>query len=276
LEIGNWKLEIVDSVEIKHVILFFLLLMVSVAGAQEADTLPGSGTEPQETNYEASEEDYVLAERAREPYHPPQLEPLAARKVDAQRWDEASGTLDYSKDVPEPVEESAPRTMNAPDINPGFDWTAATQGLGSFFQALAVIVAAGAIAFGIWRMLQAPRNRQIARDGVEITLDNLDEYLHETDLERFLREALAQGNYTLAVRLYYLQIIKNLSEKNALRWSREKTNRDYLRELRGHRMADTFREVTRVYERVWYGNLAIGAEEYAALEPGLKRALAAV
>lgn len=247
--------------------------MVSVAGAQDIDTLSGNASQPQEAYYEPSEEDYVLAERARTPYHPPQLEPVAVREVDDQRWEEASGTLDYSRDVPEPPDNEPPKALN---INPGFDWTAATQALGSFFQMLAVLVAAGAIAYGIWRMLEAPHNRQIARDGVEITLDNLDEYLHETDLERFLREALAQGNYTLAVRLYYLQIIKNLSEKNALRWSREKTNRDYLRELCGHRMADTFREVTRVYERVWYGNQTIGAEEYAALEPGLKRALAAV
>jgi hypothetical protein len=119
-------------------------------------------------------------------------------------------------------------------------------------------------------MLEAPRNKQIARDGVEITLDNLDDYLHETDLDRFLREALTQGNYPLAVRLYYLQIIKNLAEKNAIRWSREKTNRDYLREMRGHPAAEPFREATRIYERVWYGNQPLSAEEFAALEPKMK------
>ena len=71
-------------------------------------------------------------------------------------------------------------------------------------------------------------------------MDNLDQYIHETDLERFLREALAQGNYTLAIRLYYLQVIKDLSAKSAIRWSREKTNRDYQRELRSHRLAEPF------------------------------------
>lgn len=251
--------------------LFFLPLLLSLAAtAQVPDTLLESGADSLEYYYEASEEDYLAAERA--PYHPPALEPLAARKIEQNQWEEASDRLDYSKDVPKPPKEQKP----PPEFNPSFDWNSAAEALGYFAQALAVIAAIAAIAFGIWRMLEAPRNKQIARDGVEITLDNLDDYLHETDLDRFLREALTQGNYPLAVRLYYLQIIKNLSEKNAIRWSREKTNRDYLREMRSHPMAEQFREATRIYERVWYGNQSLSAGEFAALEPKMKGVLAGI
>ena len=115
-----------------------------------------------------------------------------------------------------------------------------------------------------------------ARDGVEITLDNLDEYLHETDLDRFLREALEKSDYPLAVRIYYLQIIKSLSEKNAIKWSREKTNRDYLRETREYRLGESFRVATRAYERVWYGNQTLSATDYARLEPEFKNLLSAI
>lgn len=251
--------------------LFFLLLLLPLAAiAQVPDTLFEEGADSLDYYYEESEEDYLAAERS--PYHPPTLEPLAARKVEQNQWEEASGKLDYSKDVPKPPKEQKP----PPEFNPSFDWNSATEALGYFAQALAVIAAIAAIAFGIWRMLEAPRNKQIARDGVEITLDNLDDYLHESDLDRFLREALAQGNYPLAVRLYYLQIIKNLSEKNAIRWSREKTNRDYLREMRGHPAAEQFREATRIYERVWYGNQSLSAGEFAALEPKMKGVLAGI
>lgn len=253
----------IDFVNIK-LLFFFFLLLPPAAFTQEADTLWEEEADTSSYYYEPAKEDYAAAERP--PYHPAPLEPVAARKIDQNNWDDASGGLDYSKDVPKPPKEPKPKS----DFNPSFDWTSATQALGNLFQALAVIAAVAAIAFGIWRMLEAPRNRLIARDGVEITLDNLDDYLHETDLDRFLREALAQGNYALAVRLYYLQIIKNLSEQNAIKWSREKTNRDYLREMRGHRLAEPFREVTRIYERVWYGNQTLTAGEYAALEPRLK------
>ena len=252
--------------------LIFLLFIPWVGVAQEVgDTLvPG---DIDTTYYEPAEEEYAAATYERPPYHPSPLEPMEARRVEQQRWDEATRELDYSKDVPEP-----PKERKSPGFNfgQGFDWTAATQGWGSFLQGLAVVAALVAIGYGIWRMLQAPRNRQIARDGVEITVDNLEAYLHESDLERFLREALAQGNYALAVRLYYLQIIKSLSEKNLIRWSREKTNRDYLRELRGHPLAGPLRAATTVYEKVWYGNQALSAEEYGRLEPELKGVLAGI
>jgi len=122
-------------------------------------------------------------------------------------------------------------------------------------------------------MMQTPRNRVLSRDGTEITLANLDEYIHETDLERFLREALASSNWPLAVRLYFLQTIKQLSEKGVIVWSKEKTNRDYLREMRSHRLSTQFRDTTRQYERVWYGNQEISAADFALLEPEFKALL---
>ncbi len=256
----------------KYILLFLTFLLPLGAFAQEDTLFEEEALEDVPYQYEESEEDYLAAERA--PYHPPPLEPVAVRSIEHKRWDDASGGLDFSKDVPKPPKEEEQRKPT--DYSPSFDWTSATQGLGSLLQVLAILAAAAAIIYGIWRMLEAPRNRQIARDGVEITLNNLDDYLHETDLDRFLREALAQGNYPLAVRLYYLQIIKNLSEKNAIKWSREKTNRDYQRELRGHRLAEPFREATRMYERVWYGNQALTAEGYTGMEVKMKEVLAGV
>jgi hypothetical protein len=261
-----------DNVKNKLLFLFFLLPFGAIA--QQEDTLWEDEAETSPYHYE-NEADLEEIEDGyyyeRPPYHPPPLEPLAARKMGQKQWNDASGGLDYSKDVPEPPKERKLRDFDDFD---GFNWTSATQAWGSFFQILAIIVAVAAIAFGIWRMLQTPRNKQISNDGIEITFDNLDDYLHETDLEHFLREALAQGNYPLAIRLYYLQAIKTLSEKNAIKWSREKTNRDYLHEMRGHPLAEQFREATRIFERVWYGNEPLSAAEFAALEPKMKGATA--
>ena len=148
-----------------------------------------------------------------------------------------------------------------------------TKGLGAFMQILAVLFALAVIAYGIYWMMQAPRNRAIARDGTEITLANLDEYIHETDLERYLREAIGSANWPLAVRLYFLQSIKQLSEKEAIAWSKEKTNRDYLREMREHPLGLQFRSATRQYERVWYGNQPLSAQEFAQMEPEFKKLL---
>lgn len=200
--------------------------------------------------------------------------PVTMRSISPEQWDKAAKGLDYSKDLPKPVKERKQKPIEP--SGGGIDWTGLTQGWGVFFQSLAILIAVLGIGYGIYRMMQEPRNRTISRDGVEITVENVDAYLHESDLDRFLREALAAGNFSLAVRLYYLQVIKTLSEQNAIAWSREKTNRDYQREMRQHRLSRQFKSLTRAYEQVWYGNLPIDAKGFAKIEPEFKDFLAGI
>jgi hypothetical protein len=252
-------------------LLYLLFLLPIGAFAQDEPTFeaePLEEIEIPQVNLEDAEAE--LAETT-EPYVVPPPKPVAMRDVDDEKWREAAQNLDYSKDLPKPPKARKPRTQG-PGFDP-IDWTSATQGLGSLLQVLAILAAVAGIAYGIYRMMQAPQNRRIARDGVEITLGNLDDYIHETDLERFLREAVAAGDFPLAVRIYYLQIIKSLSERGSILWSKEKTNRDYLREMREHRLGQPFREATRDYERVWYGNQHLSASGFARLEPAFKSLL---
>lgn len=191
--------------------------------------------------------------------------PAQVRAIDADQWQKAAGTLDYSKDQPK-----APRApRKAPQWSPDFSWW------GKVLQVLAIIAAAALIGYAIYRIMQTPRNKVIARDGVEITVENLEQYLHETDLDRFLKAALQEGNYPLAIRLYYLQAIKNLSQQKSIVWAREKTNRDYQRELSGHPQAPAFRKATLVYERVWYGNRPLDQAQFEQLAPELTSLVAA-
>lgn len=245
----------------RYLVWLFLLLPWCVPA--QTDEQPGD----ESVQLFPQEEEMSPAAQMSQPVH----RPVAMRAIPQEQWSDASKGMDYSKDQPKPPKAEKPRrdyTSNFPD------WTSATQGLGSFLQILAIILAAALIGYAIYRMLQVPRNRAIARGGVEITVDNLDQYLHETDLERFLREALAQDQYVLAIRLYYLQIIKDLAAKNAIRWSREKTNRDYQREMRSHRLAEPFRLATLRYEEVWYGNQSLDVGDFSRLEPTFKRTLA--
>lgn len=254
----------------KHTLLFLFFPVVLSAQVEEA--LNDSLQEIEVVADTANMEELVSGEGyERAPYTAPPLVPVPLREVRPNQWDKAAEGLDYSSDNPKPPKERRKREPNAP--SPSFDWTGLTQGLGSLLQVLAVMFALAVIAYGIYWMMQAPRNRTLARDGTEITLANLDEYIHETDLERFLREALAAANWPLAVRLYFLQAIKQLSEKEAIAWSKEKTNRDYLREMSGHLLGAQFRNATRQYERVWYGNQPLSAEEFARLEPEFKALL---
>ena len=83
-----------------------------------------------------------------------------------------------------------------------------------------------------------------------------------------LAEAEAAGNYRLALRLGYLQLLKLLSDQNLIRWQPDKTNHAYLAELPGEHLRAPFRELTRQFEYVWYGELPLPAGLYQQARAG--------
>ncbi|MCC7465298.1 MAG: DUF4129 domain-containing protein [Saprospiraceae bacterium] len=254
---------------LKPVLLLFLPL--SLLAQQETDSLWAPEMEMDSLYMEEEVAEEYPHERM--PYHPTPLDTVAMREVDQERWKDASAGLDYSKDVPKPPKEQK-NTEDVPqEQQPELDWTGMFRGLGVLVQLLAVLLALGIISYGVYRMLKAPRNRIIARDGTEITVANLEEYLHETDLDGFLQQARANANWPMAVRIYFLQIIKQLSEQGAIQWSKEKTNRDYIWEMRNHRQGAAFREVVRHYERVWYGSQPISKAAFEQMEPEFRTLL---
>lgn len=244
-------------------IILFCLLCLPIAAFTQEEEPPVIVAPEEEMPVEADEYDY---ETYRNPvsYGHPQV---TMRDVPAEVWKKSEGALNYSDDVPEAVKERRPEPeqRNAPNFN----WdTNFWSGFAKVFSIIALMVLIGIV---IYQMVQSPSNTAVrAADGTPITFDNLDAYIQETDLEKFLREALALGNYNQAVRIYYLQVIKDLSQKEAISWSREKTNRDYLREMRNHALSADFRSATLTYEEVWYGNLALDRSIYESIEGRMK------
>lgn len=90
------------------------------------------------------------------------------------------------------------------------------------------------------------------------TLEELEENLMESDLMKWLKKVVEEKNYRLALRIYYLIIIKELATNGLINWKKEKTNMDYLYEMRGHDSYNQFEEVTGIYQLIWYGEKDLG------------------
>ena len=100
------------------------------------------------------------------------------------------------------------------------------------------------------------------------------ENIHEVDFAARLAEAEAGGNFRLAVRLGYLQLLKQFADRGLIDWQLNKTNHAYLAELpAAGPLRASFREITRQFEYVWYGELGLSAGQYAQVRAG-HRALA--
>ena len=97
---------------------------------------------------------------------------------------------------------------------------------------------------------------------VEINLDNVELHIHEADFDSLLREAESKGDTRQSIRLQYLWLLKIFTDKNIIEWNPDKTNADYLREIKDENLQTGFRYLSYLYNYIWYGEFSINDEEY--------------
>lgn len=107
-----------------------------------------------------------------------------------------------------------------------------------------------------------------------VAISEDEELIKDKDLPKLIQQAIAEGNFRLAIRYYYLLMLKKLSEKELIVWKQEKTNADYIKELKSDKnLGYGFKEITYLYDYVWYGNFNIGEKEFVKAEKSIKNVL---
>ncbi|MCB0518563.1 MAG: DUF4129 domain-containing protein [Lewinellaceae bacterium] len=192
-------------------------------------------------------------------------QPIKTHPFDTAKWKTLSAGLDYSEDKKQPQQV---RPVD-PDKAASF---------ATFMKFLLIGLGIALLIYLIVKMatgekLFAPKNKKIKPLAGDINLEQIEENLHEAELEDPIRRAAAAGDYALAVRLYYLAVLKELSLKELIKWKKDKTNGEYLRELAGSRLFGTVQEVTLIFERVWYGKTAVQEEDFLQMEAKFKKAI---
>ena len=88
------------------------------------------------------------------------------------------------------------------------------------------------------------------------------EDIFSINYQREIDRSVEAGNYRLAVRLMFLRLLKNLSDKHIIQYKPDNTNLDYLVQLRPRNMYADFFRLTRNYEYCWYGQFEIDKEKF--------------
>jgi hypothetical protein len=108
---------------------------------------------------------------------------------------------------------------------------------------------------------------------LEFEWQEIEDRLLETELDKYLREALERKDFRMAVRVYFLMAIKSMSEKGFIQWSRNKTNMDYLYETAQLFFNHDFKRATSIYESVWYGKQPVDEQSFQGLSVSFGRFL---
>ena len=81
-----------------------------------------------------------------------------------------------------------------------------------------------------------------------------------------IRSAVNAGNYRLAIRLWYLQTLKNLAEDELITYKQESTNSQYLQQLYDTNFYKPFRLLTRNFEYAWYGQFSLSQHAFESIQ----------
>jgi hypothetical protein len=222
------------------------VLFVFLIPCQLFSTLSAQGVQPQDDYFSVS---------------------IQRHDFNRQKWEALKEGIDYSK-PDQPPQKKEGEGSSFQGFGQAFKW---------FFIAAAIVLLILLVVHLIGgKDLFGPRDRKIKASVSGIDLESIEENLLQAELDGPIRRAVDAGDYALAIRLYYLVVLKELSLKKHIRWKRDKTNGEYLRELGESPLFHPVQEATLAYERVWYGKAELNQQDFFSIESTFKSAVAAV
>ena len=105
----------------------------------------------------------------------------------------------------------------------------------------------------------------------EFNFSDVDEDMNGIDFHKKIEQAKAETDYRLAIRWLYLKQLFLLNEKNQIVWQPYKTNMDYTNELLKSNHKQAFKDISKIYEYVWYGEYSVDQKAFHNLELQFKQ-----
>jgi hypothetical protein len=179
--------------------------------------------------------------------------PLENPGFEEKDWKKATAGLDFNEKI-KPARNRRTFNTGLGGINP------------TVAKVMIILVGAIALAFILYHFFgknHIPANKRIDKmRGLVLDADKLEEEVMEAPFEAYIQEALQQRQYALAIRLHYLWALQTLAHRQLIHWKKDKTNREFLAELRPTAFGAPFSQATAVYEWVWYGDQPITQQHY--------------
>ena len=118
-----------------------------------------------------------------------------------------------------------------------------------------------------WYLLQ--NNIVVRRQSItaeKISEDITGENIFDINYQKEIEKAVNAGDYRLAIRLMFLRLLKQLSQKKIIEYKQERTNFDYLSQLHATGYYNDFFRLTRNYEYAWYGKFDVSRETFGIIK----------
>ena len=96
-----------------------------------------------------------------------------------------------------------------------------------------------------------------------IPITDIENNIYATDFRQLIAEAEKDNNYRLAIRYYYLWLLKGLTNAEIIEYDVEKTNSDYFNEITSKSIAEEFSYTSYLYNYIWYGEFDVNEQQFS-------------
>lgn len=112
-------------------------------------------------------------------------------------------------------------------------------------------------------LLQSPVSSVFKTEDTAINgFSYVEENIKQVDFDKLINKSLKENNYRLATRYLYLKSLKSLAHKKTIEWHFDKTNSDYINEIKDIKLKELFKRVSYIYDYVWYGEFPIDEDSF--------------
>ncbi|OJU53306.1 MAG: hypothetical protein BGN96_09590 [Bacteroidales bacterium 45-6] len=99
-------------------------------------------------------------------------------------------------------------------------------------------------------------------DTLDIDVHDVAQLIQSADFASLIAEAEKENDTRLSIRYYYLWLLKKLKDGGVIEWLPDKTNSNYLYEIKNAEVKNQFSHLSYLYEYIWYGEFSINDREY--------------
>lgn len=195
-------------------------------------------------------------------YQPEQIQ--RDRNIEKEGFDRGggNGTEAYDPDVLSPDFET-------PEIDSADDNSGEPLFSDNFWKTIGIIIVMILVIFLIYQIIKNSKS-----SAKEVKIHSIDKewnptIISKTELELLLEKAIEEENYRECVRIYFNFILKELIKKGWIKWKKEKTNYNYILEMKSRSNSFQFEECVRIYDLIWYGEYLLSKEHFEEIQPVL-------
>jgi len=179
----------------------------------------------------------------------------------AAGWKSETGGLDFTEHPPK-KKEKRPENSTGPLRFPDWDlgWLAPVAKYGSLILLIGLLV--WLISMVVKQYISEP---ELSKDDLLSWEVNPDKISYDK-LEELLETYLRENNHRQALRILFLMVLKDLTSMELIVWKKNKTNHDYLRELKDTGIQLPYRRISIAFDAARYGNYTVSETSFTVVK----------